>query len=156
MLSFLIRRLLWMAATLWVVFTVSFALMRAVPGGPLSRERELDPAIERLMRQRYRLDEPVLQQYGRELWNAVRGDLGRPYRRPDFTTNEIIAQGFPWVPWGGAGLVKAECTCPYFEDRGLCKHMGHDPGGRCPGTGGHHSGLVATLRYPKRPGGRGG
>jgi len=95
MLSFLIRRLLWMAATLWVVFTVSFALMRAVPGGPLSRERELDPAIEQLMRQRYRLDEPMLQQYGRELWNAVRGDLGRPYRRPDFTTNEIIAQGFP-------------------------------------------------------------
>jgi len=95
MLAFLIRRLFWMAITLWVVFTVSFMLMRAVPGGPLSRERELDPAIEELMRQRYRLDEPIWQQYGQELWSALQGDLGRSYTRQDYTTTEIIAQGFP-------------------------------------------------------------
>ncbi|MFW6124539.1 MAG: ABC transporter, partial [Pirellulales bacterium] len=95
MLWYILRRLLWMAVTLWVVFTVSFALMRAVPGGPLSRERQLDPAIEQLMRRRYRLDEPFWQQYRRELTAALHGDLGRSYRRPDFTTAEIIAQGFP-------------------------------------------------------------
>lgn len=95
MLSFLARRLIWMAITLWAVFTVSFFLMRAVPGGPLSQERQLEPAIEELMRQRYRLDDPLWRQYTRELGRALQGDLGRSFPRGDFTTAEIITQGFP-------------------------------------------------------------
>jgi len=92
---FLLRRLGWMAITLWVVFTASFFLMKAVPGGPLDRERALDPEIEKNLRARYHLDEPLLQQYVRELGNVLRGDLGVSYRLVDFRVNEIIAQGFP-------------------------------------------------------------
>jgi len=45
---FVLRRTFWIAVTVWVVFTVSFLLMKAVPGGPFDRERALDPAIEAL------------------------------------------------------------------------------------------------------------
>ncbi|MGQ9505618.1 MAG: ABC transporter permease [Thermogutta sp.] len=94
-IRFLLDRIIWLGITLWVVFTVSFFLMRAVPGGPLDRERRLDPQIEKNLATRYHLDEPVWQQYLRELGHVVRFDFGYSYRMADFTVNEIIAQGLP-------------------------------------------------------------
>jgi oligopeptide transport system permease protein len=94
-LRFLLDRVIWLGITLWVVFTVSFFLMRAVPGGPLDRERRLDPQIEKNLAARYHLDEPVWQQYLRELSHVVRFDFGYSYRMVDFTVNEVIAQGLP-------------------------------------------------------------
>lgn len=95
LMRFLANRVLWLGITLWVVFTVSFFLMRAVPGGPLDRERRLDPQIEKNLAARYHLDEPAWRQYLRELANVVRGDLGYSFRMADFRVNEVIAQGLP-------------------------------------------------------------
>jgi len=95
MIVFILKRLGWMAITLWVVFTVSFFLMREVPGGPFDRERELDPQIKANLEARYHLDEPRVKQYVRELGNTLRLDLGYSFSRPDFRVNEILAQGFP-------------------------------------------------------------
>ncbi|MBL9092311.1 MAG: ABC transporter permease subunit [Planctomycetaceae bacterium] len=95
MTGFLIRRLLWTGATLWVVFTITFFLMRSVPGGPFDGERKLDPEIKRSIEARYQLDDPLYVQYFRELGNALRGDLGPSFKLADFSVNEIIAQGFP-------------------------------------------------------------
>ena len=95
MIGFLLKRLGWMAITLWVVFTVSFFLMREVPGGPFDRERELDPQIKANLEARYHLDEPRWKQYLRELGNTLRLDLGYSFSRPDFRVGEILAQGFP-------------------------------------------------------------
>jgi len=95
MIGFLLRRLLWMAITLWTVFTVSFLLMRSVPGGPLDRERTLDPQIEANIRARYHLDDPLWKQYLRELSKTATGDLGYSFRMSDFTVNEVIAEGLP-------------------------------------------------------------
>ena len=95
MIRFLLSRLGWMVATAWVVYTTSFFLMYLVPGGPYSRERRLPPILEQRYKERYRLDDPWIQQYGESLWDAVRGDLRLSYKIEDFTVNEIIAQGFP-------------------------------------------------------------
>ncbi len=84
-----------MGVTLWTVFTVTFFLMRAVPGGPFDNERALEPAIEQNMLARYHLDLPVWQQYFLELGRDLTGDLGYCYRRSDFSVNEVIAQGLP-------------------------------------------------------------
>jgi len=94
-IAFLVRRLFALVFTLWVVFTVSFLLMRAVPGGPYSGERNLPPEIEQNIKQRYRLDLPLPQQYAIELANVARGDLGLSIRLQDFTVNQVIAQGLP-------------------------------------------------------------
>jgi oligopeptide transport system permease protein len=92
---FIIRRALALAVTLWIVFTVSFLLMRAVPGGPYSGERNLPPEIERNIKERYRLDRPLWEQYTYELLKAARGDLGLSIRLQDFNVNQVIAQGLP-------------------------------------------------------------
>ena len=95
MVWFIVRRLIWIAVVLWTVFTISFFLMRSVPGGPFDRERQLEPEIRANIEKRYHLDEPLSSQYVRELWAALHGDLGYNYRLSDFTVNEVIAQGFP-------------------------------------------------------------
>jgi ABC-type dipeptide/oligopeptide/nickel transport system permease component len=95
MIAFMLRRFLWMLVTLWVVFTVSFFLMRSVPGGPFDRERILEPEIERNLLKRYNLDKPLWQQYLIELGNVSRGDLGYSFKISDYSVNEIIAQGLP-------------------------------------------------------------
>jgi oligopeptide transport system permease protein len=95
LLTFLLKRLIWFILTLWVVFTLSFFLMRSVPGGPFDSERVMAPEIKANVEKRYHLDEPLLQQYWRELSNALRGDLGYSIKLGDFTVNQVIAQGFP-------------------------------------------------------------
>ena len=95
MISFCLRRLLWMVLTLWVVFTVSFFLMRAVPGGPFDSEKALEPEIEKLLMKRYNLDKEPWEQYVIELWNYARGDFGHSFKLTDYSVNEVIAEGLP-------------------------------------------------------------
>jgi oligopeptide transport system permease protein len=94
-IAFVLRRLLALAVTLWIVFTVSFLLMRAVPGGPYSGERNLPPEIEENIKARYRLDRPLYEQYLFELGNVARLDFGLSLRLLDFDVNRVIEQGLP-------------------------------------------------------------
>lgn len=94
-LFFLLRRTAWYAATLWVVYTVSFFLMRAVPGGPFDGERNLPPEVKQNIEASYNFNDPPHIQYKDHLTRALSGDFGPSYKIPDFTVNEIIGQGLP-------------------------------------------------------------
>jgi len=94
-IAFCLKRFAWMVLTLWIVFTVSFFLMRSVPGGPFDGERDLPVEIKANMLRRYHLDEPFHKQYWRELKNLLQFDLGYPYRIGDVSVNEMVRQGFP-------------------------------------------------------------
>jgi ABC-type dipeptide/oligopeptide/nickel transport system permease component len=92
---FIFRRILGLIVTLWIVFTLSFLLMRAVPGGPYSNERNLPPEIEENFKERYQLNLPIYEQYWNRLREAVTGDLGPSQRLLDYSVNQVIAQGLP-------------------------------------------------------------
>lgn len=94
MIRFLLRRLAWLAATLWIVFTITFVLMRSVPGGPFSSERRPPPEIREAIERRYRLDRPLSEQYASELGRILRGDLGMSFRLADYSVSEVIAEGW--------------------------------------------------------------
>ena len=93
--GFLIRRSLWILVTLWLVYTASFFLMRSVPGGPFSSERNVPPEIERNLLARYNLDLPLWQQYAINLKAALMGDLGPSLTLQYYSVNEVIAEGLP-------------------------------------------------------------
>ena len=95
MISFLTKRLLWMLLTLWIVFTISFFLMRQAPGGPFSSERKLTPDVKRALEKEYRIDKPLYWQYGDRLWHALKLDLGRSTQLKDFTVNQVLLAGLP-------------------------------------------------------------
>ena len=94
-LTFLLKRFGWMIVTVWIVFTVSFFLMRQIPGGPFNGERVLSEAVRARLEARYNLDAPISEQYFPHLWNTVQLDFGPSFKMQDFTVNEVLAQGFP-------------------------------------------------------------
>jgi oligopeptide transport system permease protein len=96
MIPFLLKRFFWFCLTIWLVITISFALTRSVRGGPFDGDRELPPEIERNLKEKYHLDDPVLEQYGNYLAGLVfRFDLGPSLKMRDYSVNEIIAETLP-------------------------------------------------------------
>lgn len=88
-------RLLSAIPTLFVLITLTFFMMRAAPGGPFDRERDVAPEVRAKLEQTYHLDESLLRQYGRYLASLMHGDLGPSFKYADHTVNELIAEGFP-------------------------------------------------------------
>ena len=108
MTRFLLRRGLTLLVTIWAVFTVTFFLMRAVPGGPFDSDRSVPPAVERAIAAKYHLDDPILKQYADQLTAALGGDLGPSYRLVDYRVTEVIAEGLPRsLLLGGIALLLA-------------------------------------------------
>jgi oligopeptide transport system permease protein len=95
LLSYTIRRLLGAVPTLLILIGLAFFLIRAAPGGPFDRERELLPEIEANLRAVYHLDEPLYQQFGRYVWGLLHFDFGPSFQYRDYTVTELITAGFP-------------------------------------------------------------
>lgn len=109
MILLALRRSASIVLLLWLVFTGAFFMMRLAPGGPFDADRQLDPAIERSVRARYRLDQPLLVQY-RDQLEAVflRFDLGPSFSYRDVSVNAIIAETLPRsAALGSAALLLA-------------------------------------------------
>lgn len=79
----------------WGVATVTFFLMRSIPGGPLSRERKLPAAVRAAIEAKYHLNEPWWTQYGYYLADAATGRFGLSYDDPGRTVGEMIVKRFP-------------------------------------------------------------
>lgn len=95
MSKFIIRRFLALIPTMFIIVTVCFFLIRVAPGGPFSSEKKLPPQIQANIEAKYHLDEPLIQQYGRYLWNVVKGDLGPSYKYKDYDVNYYIGISLP-------------------------------------------------------------
>jgi ABC-type dipeptide/oligopeptide/nickel transport system permease component len=91
MLRFLLRRLVLVVPVLFGVALLVFALIHLVPGDPaVSMLGEAaTPADVAALRARLRLDDPLPQQFGRFLRDAVRGELGQSLRTGRPVTTEL-------------------------------------------------------------------
>ena len=78
MLTFIGRRLMVMLPTLILVSIFVFALQQLLPGDPAEvlAGEERDPQVIELIRQKYRLDQPLPVQYAYWLGNILTGDFG--------------------------------------------------------------------------------
>lgn len=102
MFSFIIRRLLVAVPTVLALITVSFLLMHAAPGGPLTSERNVPEEVMQNIEAKYNLDKPLWQQYLIYVGNVAQGDLGPSFRYKDYTVNELIESSFPRSAYIGA------------------------------------------------------
>ena len=92
MLIYIARRVLAVAPVLFGVTLAVFSMLFLVPGDPVKimlAEFVTTPEQIERMRAQLHLDEPVLQQYGRFVGNALRGDLGTSIRSRRPVTQEI-------------------------------------------------------------------
>ncbi len=95
MIRFALGRLLQAVPVLLVVATVTFALLRFLPGGPFDREKTLPPEILRNVEARYHLDEPLARQYLRYLGGIARGDLGPSFKYVGRDVVDVLADALP-------------------------------------------------------------
>ncbi|MGV6827357.1 MAG: oligopeptide ABC transporter permease OppB [bacterium] len=108
MLRYSLKRFIGAWPTLLILMTLAFFMMRAAPGGPFDTEKELPPEIQANLDKKYHLDEPLIQQYGRYLWDLARGDFGPSFQYKDYSVNELIATGFPVsLRLGGTAILLA-------------------------------------------------
>ena len=97
-----------MIPVMWVIITLSFVMLKFVPGGPFDSEKAIPPEIKRNLEAYYGLDLPAHKQYFRYLGNLARGDLGRSMKYSSRTVNEIIADKLPTsLLLGGLALAVA-------------------------------------------------
>lgn len=95
MLAYIIKRIFNAVIVLWVVTTITFFLMHAIPGGPFTVEKSLPPIVQHSIEERYKLNDPLYKQYSDYLTNLIRGDLGPSFKYPGRSVNDIIKDGFP-------------------------------------------------------------
>jgi oligopeptide transport system permease protein len=109
MALFLVKRVLSSIATLFIIITITFFLMHAVPGGPFALNEKLSQGVIKAMEAKYGLDKPLIQQYGIYMKNLVKGDLGLSIASKEGkTVNFIIKTKFPVsARLGGLSIILA-------------------------------------------------
>jgi oligopeptide transport system permease protein len=95
MFKFIIHRLLLIIPTVLLVITIAWGLVRLAPGNFYSVERGLPPAVERSIRAKYGLDKPWYVQYGKTMWQIIKGDFGFSRRYQEYSVNEILWRSAP-------------------------------------------------------------
>lgn len=93
--KYIAKRLGYALITLLVLISLTFFMMRMLPGDPFIGDKALPEATMNALRVKYGLDKPEWQQFLIYLGNTVTGDLGTSihYNRP---VTDIIAQSFPY------------------------------------------------------------
>lgn len=81
--------------TLLAIITISFFMIRLVPGGPFDVNRRATPEITANLNKAYHLDEPLVQQFGRYVWGVAHFDFGPSFKYRDYRVVDLIRQGFP-------------------------------------------------------------
>jgi oligopeptide transport system permease protein len=95
MIHFFMGRLLTSLIILLIVLTLSFFLMRFLPGGPFDEERILPTQVKLNIEKKYKLDRPLVQQYFSYLSNSLKGQLGQSYRYEGQEVKDIISDTLP-------------------------------------------------------------
>ncbi len=104
--NFLLRRIVKALFTIWVVTTITFFVIRAMPSNPVEiMIQELtaagvspdDAKNQAAALLNIDLDAPAYVQYFDYLGNIVRGDLGNSYKSRGLKVIDIIAMVLPWT-----------------------------------------------------------
>lgn len=107
MIVYLIKRLLSIALTFFIVSLVVFLMMHAVPGGPFDgNDMPVSPEVRAKLMARLGLDQPLWVQYVNYMSGVLQGDFGVPYQSPGETVVSLLSQA--WLPsliLGGSGVI---------------------------------------------------
>ena len=97
MLRYITKRLWAGAISIFVLITLAFFMLHAIPGGPFSPDEQKNVPAEILERIQasYGLDKPVMEQYMNYWQSLLRGDLGTSMKYVGVSVNQKIDEQFP-------------------------------------------------------------
>ena len=93
-LAYILKRILLAILTIWVVITITFFVMHAVPGGPFMSEKAITEAAQAALEAKYGLDKPLWQQYITYLKDIIfHFDFGPSLKQRGRNVIDIIMDG---------------------------------------------------------------
>lgn len=91
---YILKRVLLAILTIWIVITITFFVMHAVPGGPFMSEKAITKEAQAALEAKYGLDKPLLEQYGTYLRDIVtKFDFGPSLKQRGRQVVDIIMDG---------------------------------------------------------------
>ena len=110
MISYLFKKGLILLCSLFLVTTLTFFLMHAIPGDPFIQDKAIPEEILQALRKHYGLNEPLHVQFFKYLDGVIHFELGPSFKYEGRTVNQIISTGFPVSFYlGMEALVIAVC-----------------------------------------------
>lgn len=103
MSKYIVKRLLTMVLTLFLIALLTFCLMHLVPGGPFSAGKQLSKNVLEALNAKYNLDDPLWKQFFDYIGGVLRFDFGPSYKYTGKTVNDFIESGMPYS--GTLGLI---------------------------------------------------
>ncbi|MFI3284120.1 MAG: ABC transporter permease [Erysipelotrichaceae bacterium] len=96
MFKYILKRLAMGVLTLFVLATIVFFMMKAMPGSPFSQDnKNIAPAVMEALEAKYGLDKPVLEQYVIYMTNAIQGDFGESISKSGQYVADIVIKRAP-------------------------------------------------------------
>src|SRR5699024_8414540 len=95
MFRFIMKRLLIMVITLWIIITLTFVLMISIPGSPFNSEVTSNEVVQKNMEKHYGLDKPPIVQYFTYIKSIVTFDFGPSIKNSSQSVNDLLGRGFP-------------------------------------------------------------
>lgn len=81
--------------SLFILVSVCFILMHAIPGDPFQDEQGIPEEVIAQLKERFGLDKPIYQQYGSYILKLFQLDFGTSIRYSSQSVQDIIVNGFP-------------------------------------------------------------
>ena len=94
MMRYTWKRILTGIVSLFLLATVTFFLVRLIPGSPFQRGGVSEQVVE-AVEEEYGLNDPLIEQYLSYMGNLLKGDLGISYQDPGTSVEEIIGRAAP-------------------------------------------------------------
>jgi len=88
--KYLLRRVFYMFLTIFLIATITFFLMKLLPGTPFQNEDRLSAEQIIIMNERYGLNDPVIVQYARYMLGIFTGDLGVSFQFSNTPVTELL------------------------------------------------------------------
>lgn len=103
--KYILKRIFYMIITLFLIATITFFLMKLLPGSPYANEENLTDAQLQIMNAKYGLDKPVWMQYLMYLGGLVRLDLGMSFQYNSTVLNLLSSRVGPSFQIGLQALI---------------------------------------------------
>lgn len=91
----MMKRFWAMVATILVITTLTFVLIKVIPGSPFNEERGTNEAVQKNLEAYYHLDDPLIFQYIIYLKSIITFDFGPSIKKPSDSVNDMLERGFP-------------------------------------------------------------
>ncbi len=90
MTRYILKRIFYLFLTLLIIASITFFMMKALPGTPYTNQAKLSPEQIATLNQKYGFNKPLWVQYFMYLGNLLHGDLGTSFQFNNQPVTQLI------------------------------------------------------------------